>query len=125
MGNATSLFNFMRNVGGSVGIATATTLISRYTQKNIGILNAHVNATSPQAQQMLEMFRSLFLSRGADAVTATKQAYASIAGVVARQATMLSFVGVFRLLAGIFLLMIPLLLLLKRPKHSTGPVAAH
>jgi DHA2 family multidrug resistance protein len=125
MGNATSLFNFMRNVGGSVGIAIATTLVSRYTQKHINILGAHVTATNPEAQQRLAMFRSMFMSKGADAVTATRQAYAAVFGMIERQSTMLSFVDVFRELAGIFLLMVPLLLLLKRPKHPTGPIAAH
>src|SRR5437879_5351413 len=38
MGNATSLFNLMRNIGGSVGIAIATTLISRKAQQNINVL---------------------------------------------------------------------------------------
>jgi DHA2 family multidrug resistance protein len=125
MGNATSLFNFMRNVGGSVGIAIATTLVSRHTQQHINILGANVNSTNPQAQQTLEMFRSMFLSRGADMATATKQAYAAVFGMVAKHATMQSFVDVFRLFAGIFILMLPLLFLMKRPKHSAGPVAAH
>jgi DHA2 family multidrug resistance protein len=125
MGNATSLFNFMRNVGGSVGIAIATTLVSRYTQQHINILGAHVTATNPQAVRTLDTFRAMFMSRGADLATATRQAYAAVFGIVAKQATMLAFVDTFRLLAGIFILMIPLLFILKRPKHGAEPVAAH
>ena len=38
MGNATSLFNVMRNIGGSIGIAGVTTIVARQTQKNINVL---------------------------------------------------------------------------------------
>src|SRR6201999_1555185 len=51
MGNATSLFNLMRNLGGSVGIATVAMLNTRYQQKSTAILVEHVNATSPPARQ--------------------------------------------------------------------------
>ena len=45
MGNATSLFNLMRNLGGSVGIASLTMLNTRYQQKYISILGSHVTPT--------------------------------------------------------------------------------
>src|SRR5664279_70272 len=32
MGNATGIFNLLRNIGGSVGIAVAATLLQRYSQ---------------------------------------------------------------------------------------------
>jgi len=44
---------------------------------------------------------------------------------VARQAAMISFVTIFRLLGVLFLLLLPLLLLMKRPRTGGGPVAAH
>ena len=47
MGNATSLFNLMRNLGGSIGIAMTGTLLARKQQAYINVLGAHVNAYSP------------------------------------------------------------------------------
>src|SRR5207247_10843753 len=44
MGNATSIFNLMRNLGGSVGIATIATMLSRNPQTQYNILDAHVSA---------------------------------------------------------------------------------
>ena len=47
--------------------------------------------------------------------TATKRAYAALFGMVQRQAAMVSFVGLFQLLGIVFLLLVPLVLLMKRP----------
>src|SRR5258708_22313447 len=52
MGNATSLFNLMRNIGGSVGIAVTGTMIARNQQKVTATLGAHVSLYDPGAQQM-------------------------------------------------------------------------
>jgi DHA2 family multidrug resistance protein len=123
MGNATSMFNLMRNIGGSMGIAAATTYLERRTQMHINILGAHVNPYNPESQQMLENIRQALMARGADFATATKQAYAALFGMVQQQAAMLSFLDTFKLLGAIFLLMLPLLLMMKKPKHH-GPGAA-
>ena len=124
MGNATSIFNLMRNIGGSVGISYVTTRVARSSQTNTNILGAHISAGSPAAQQMLEAARQGFMARGMDAYTASRQAYAAVFGMVQQQAAMVSFVSAFRLLGIIFLLMVPLILLMKRPRHTAGAGAA-
>jgi DHA2 family multidrug resistance protein len=125
MGNATSLFNLMRNLGGSVGIAAATTMISRSSQLFVNRLGVHVNPYDPQTQMMLEQMRGHFLSRGADMVTATRQAYAAVNGVVQQQAALLAYLNEFKIFGAIFLFMLPLILLMKRPGQKSGPVAMH
>ena len=125
MGNATSLFNLMRNLGGSVGIAVATTMISRRAQQNINVLGANVTSYDPSTRRMLDGLKAIMMARGADLATATDRAHAMLFGLVARQATMLAFVGVFRLLALIFLLMLPLLLIMQTPRHRRSDVAMH
>src|SRR5258706_1551064 len=64
MGNATSIFNLMRNLGGSIGIAAVTTLIARNQQINMNTLGANITNGNPQVQSSLEMLRRLFVSRG-------------------------------------------------------------
>jgi MFS transporter, DHA2 family, multidrug resistance protein len=125
MGNATSLFNLMRNIGGSIGIAVTGTMLSRHRTSVGAVLGEHVTAYDPTSQAMLARMQGAFMAAGADAVTATNRAYAAMAGMVARQAAMISFVTIFRLLGVLFLLLLPLLLLMKRPKTRGGPVAAH
>jgi DHA2 family multidrug resistance protein len=46
-------------------------------------------------------------------------------GMVQRQAAMVSFVGLFQLLGILFLALLPLVLLMKRPRGGGGPMAAH
>ncbi len=125
MGNATSIFNLMRNIGGSMGIAASTTMLERITQKNINILGAHVTPYSPQAQQMFENMRAALMARGSDYATATKQAYAAVWGMVQQQSSMLAFSHTFWLLAILFLAALPLLFLMKRPTHRGGGMPAH
>jgi DHA2 family multidrug resistance protein len=124
MGNATSIFNLMRNIGGSIGIAASTTMVARSKQVNINILGANVNPFNPQTRAMLEGLRNAFMGEGKDVATATRQAYAALFGMVQRQAAILAFLEAFRILGFIFLLVAPLLLLMKKPT-TRGQVAAH
>ena len=124
MGNATSIFNLMRNLGGSVGIAGVTTLVARHQQTNLNNLSGDVSAGSVRVQALVQAFRSWFMFRGANAVTATRRAYDAMWGMVRQQAAMLSFNQVFWLLGILFLLMLPLVFLMRRPARR-GQIAAH
>ncbi|HEY1206254.1 MAG: DHA2 family efflux MFS transporter permease subunit [Bryobacteraceae bacterium] len=125
MGNATSIFNLMRNIGGSTGIAAATTFLERRTQAQINLLGAHVTPYSGAARQMLQGARSTLMASGANSVTATQQAYGMVFGSVERQAAMLAFLETFRLLGLVFLVLLPFLLLMRRPAQRGGPPPAH
>jgi DHA2 family multidrug resistance protein len=125
MGNATSLFNLMRNIGGSIGIATTGTMIARDQQRVTATLGSHVSAYDPASQNMFLQLRAAFVAAGSDAVTATERAYAAMFGMLQRQAAMVSFVGLFQLLGVVFLLLIPLVLLMKRPGGRAPAAGAH
>jgi MFS transporter, DHA2 family, multidrug resistance protein len=125
MGNATSLFNLMRNIGGSVGIAATGTMLARDAQSTTALLGANITPFNPAAQTMLAQMKNAFIAAGADAVTATNRAYAALFGVVQRQATMMSFVTIFQLLGVMFFALVPLVLLMKRPKAGGHVEAAH
>jgi len=124
MGNATSIFNLMRNIGGSVGIALTDTWVVRLTQQNINLLGRHVNPLNPEAQMRFEQLRSWLTLHGGGPGWAARQAYALLFGAVQQQATMLAFNRVFAGLGLAFVIMIPLILLLRRPRHQR-PLAAH
>jgi DHA2 family multidrug resistance protein len=125
MGFATSLFNLMRNIGGSVGIAITATMLQRQT-KVIGTrLGEHISATDPTTQATVTQMMNGFMAAGADSVTATGQALKAMQGLLIREASMVSFVMLFRLLGVIFLLMIPLVFIMRRPKGRAAPVDVH
>jgi MFS transporter, DHA2 family, multidrug resistance protein len=121
IGNATSLFNLMRNIGGSIGIAMTGTMLVRNQQVTTSTLGTHVSAYDPTTQAMFARIRDGFMASGSDVTTATRRAYAALFGMVQRQAAMVSFIEIFQLLGILFLVLTPLVLLMKRPKR--GPVA--
>src|SRR5262249_12763216 len=92
MGYATSLFNLMRNIGGSVGIAVTGTMLARSSRATTTILGSNVTPYDPATQSMLAQMKGAFMAAGADAATATSRAYAAMFGLVQRQAAMVSFV---------------------------------
>ena len=72
--NATALFSVVRNVGGSAGVAISTTLLSRRAQTHQSALVAHVNIWDPETAERLRQWTDHFVARGADTVTAGRQA---------------------------------------------------
>lgn len=121
MGNATSIFNLLRNIGGSIGIAGVTTILERVGQNHITTLRAHVTRFDTHSLSLLDGLQSHLQARGMPSTVAAKQAYVMLYGMVARQASMLSFVQVFRILACVFLLLLPLLLIMRRPPRALEP----
>jgi DHA2 family multidrug resistance protein len=122
MGNATSLFNLVRNLGGSIGISAVNTIQLRRAQMNVNVLGSHVNPYNSSATQMLSALQRMFMSKGADVVTAAHQAREIVFRMVEQQASMLAYNTVFRLLGGLFLLLIPFIFLMNRPPSNSGVV---
>jgi DHA2 family multidrug resistance protein len=115
----------MRNLGGSIGIAATSTMLARYQQANVNVFGAHVDAYSPATQRAFEAARQGFLAAGADAATATQRAYAALFGMLTQQSAMVAFVTLFRLLGMIFIVLVPAILLMRRPSGRSGPAGAH
>ncbi|HYX51982.1 MAG TPA: DHA2 family efflux MFS transporter permease subunit [Candidatus Limnocylindrales bacterium] len=122
MGNATSLFNLMRNIGASIGIASVTTIFARQNQRHVNDLGAHVTQFDETARRMLQNIQGAIMSGGGDAPTALKKAYAAVFGMVQQQAAMMSYIDVFFILAVMFIACLPLIFLMKKPgKRGGGP----
>ena len=124
-GYATSLYGVMRNIGSSMGVSFVTTWVARRSQLHQNILVAHVTPGSPQAQQFLDQARQLFLHAGADWTTATHQAQAELYAMVQQQASLLSFIEVFRLMGILFFAVIPLMLLMRRGTEKGEAPISH
>ena len=124
MGNATSMFNLLRNLGGGIGIAGVSTLVARYTQKHINVLGSHVTAYSPQTRALMQHFGG-GMAPGSGGGTGARKGLAAMFGMIERQATMLSYIDVFQLLAVIFIVMVPLVMLMKKPSHAVKPAPVH
>ena len=123
MGNATSLYNLMRNIGGSFGIATAATMMERSGQKYTNILVSDITPFGLRSQQLLDQMSTAAMAGGSDAVTAAQRAEAMAFGMVQRQATMLSYINLMRLFGILFILCIPLVPFARPPRAGTSKPA--
>jgi DHA2 family multidrug resistance protein len=115
----------MRNIGGSVGIAMVTTIVTRVTQSNTAEMVRNVTQFNPAANSMFAAARAAFIARGSDPVTATQQAQAAVFGTVQQQAAMLANIHAFRFLGIMFLLVTPLILLMKKPSGKGEAPMGH
>ena len=115
MGNATGIYNLMRNIGGSVGIATVTTMLVRGSQIHQSTLAA--DAGSSLASGLARGLQARLFSQGADMVTAQHKALGMIYRSVQQQSALMAYADNFRLIAILALACIPLLLLFQRVKR--------
>ncbi|HET9802181.1 MAG TPA: DHA2 family efflux MFS transporter permease subunit [Candidatus Acidoferrum sp.] len=116
----TGIINLARNIGASVGIATVTTMLERRTQAHTARLIEHVNPFSLAYHRVLAGFTATFASGGSSGPDAASRAAGAVYGVVQRQAAMLAFLDNFKFLGIVFLIVLPVLLLLKRPKGAVN-----
>jgi len=121
----TGIINLARNIGASVGIATVTTLLQRRTQVHQSQLTEHVNGYSAAYRNMLNGTQTRLVSAGSGLAQASAQAHGMIYNTVQRQAAMLAFLDNFKMLGVVFLAVVPVLLLLKKPKARSGNVPVH
>ena len=115
----------MRNIGASMGISAVEAMQFRRMQAHINVLGEHVTASNPAAQQTIAGIQHGLMAKGIDPVAAARQAHGAVWGIVLRQASMLAYNDTFRLLGGMFLIMLPLLFLMKKPRGGKGPPMAH
>ena len=120
----TGIINLARNVGASVGIATVTTMHApEETQVHQARLAEHVNIFSAAYRNMENGLTTRLISAGQGLSQATAHAQGMIYGIVQQQAAMLAFIDDFKMLGITFLVVIPALLLLRKPRPgSSAPV---
>jgi MFS transporter, DHA2 family, multidrug resistance protein len=121
---ASGLINLARNVGGSVGISFATTMLARRAQFHQQELTGQISQGNGKFEAMLHSATRMLTAHGSSAYEASRQAYGLIAGMVGQQATMLAYIDDFWLVGVCVVLMIPLIFLMKKVKPG-GPIAVH
>lgn len=116
MANASGIYNLLRNLGGSFGVAFVTTMLARRAQfhqsrlaENLTPFNTNYQTTASQTAEFMQQ-------RGLDSATAQHTGLASIYQELLRQASMMSFNDVFHLLSIFLTLTLPLLFIMRREK---------
>jgi DHA2 family multidrug resistance protein len=122
LGNATGLYNLMRNLGGSIGIAFVTTMLARGAQVHQALMVGHLAPDNPAFRQQFEAAHKL-LANHTDPVTASRQAYNAVYSLLDQQAHLLAFVDNFFIFGALALITMPLIFLFKRVSAPIKPVA--
>jgi DHA2 family multidrug resistance protein len=121
----TGIINLARNVGASVGIATVTTMLDRRAQVHTARLTERINDLSAAYHNMMNGIQLSLVSAGSTAAHATAQAHGMIYSTIERQAAMLAFLDNFKMLGVTFLAVIPILVLMKKPRMRPGGAPVH
>jgi MFS transporter, DHA2 family, multidrug resistance protein len=124
MGNATSIFNLIRNLGGSFGVAFVTTMLARREQYHQAHMVANLTPYDTQYQMAVQQGTQALQIRGLEATQAELGSLANIYHEMLRQASMLSFNDSFYLVFMIMLLVLPMVLIMRAGKVA-GPPGMH
>jgi DHA2 family multidrug resistance protein len=117
MGNATGMYNLLRNIGGSVGIAISATMLARLAQFYQANLVGHINPYNPLLQFRLEELKQAAVLKGIDAVAAHRASLEMLYRIVQQQAGMLAYNYIFWIIGLAFLAVVPLIFLLRKPVY--------
>ena len=118
--NGTGLFNLMRQLGGSVGIALSATLLQRFQAIHRVDLIAYVTPYAEAARERLALIQGRLAAVGTPPGLVEAKALKILDLQVTKQAMMLSFEQLFLLFAAVFVLSLPLLLLMHKSKGMPG-----
>jgi len=115
---ATGLYNLVRQLAGSIGMAIAATQLTRGTNMFRAFLVENITEFRDATTERLQAMGAMFMNTGSDFVTARQKALRLLEEMIMGHARMLSFNRIFFLLACLFLLAIPLVFLLRGFRHT-------
>jgi DHA2 family multidrug resistance protein len=125
MGNATAIFNLLRNLGGSFGVAFVTTLLARREQFHQFRLAEHLTPMGRDLQTAVSQIQQFFQFQGATSPVPGQGVVGVIYKNLLRQAAMLSFNDCFFVLSIMIMLVLPFVLLMKRGEGSFSGSGVH
>ena len=125
IGNASGLFNLMRNVGGSIGISIAQTLLTRREDVHQNEIINYVPSSGANFQSSLQQTTHALSSTHFGPANAGSPAAATLYQELQRQASLWAFVDVFRWLSLLCFFCVAVVWFLRRVKPGSAPAGAH
>ncbi len=125
IGNASGLYNLLRNIGGSIGISIVNTIVIRHQQIHRTELSHSLTAANVGLYGRLQAMQHFLMAQGASASVAAERAYALLDRALEGQARLWSYVDDFRYMALVCFLCIPIVLALKKTVGKRGISAGH
>ncbi len=125
MGNATGIFNLLRNLGGSFGVAFVTTMLARRAQFHQVHLVEHLTPLDRNFQGVLPQISQSLQERGFLSTFSEQGSLGAIYHQLVREASMLAFNDVFYFLSFMMMLILPLVLLMKKGNDGAPGAGIH
>jgi DHA2 family multidrug resistance protein len=123
-GSASAMFNMMRNLGGSIGIAVLETFVTKREQFHSSIITARVSMFDEATRQRIASLQAHFLAAGnSDPVAAWHDAVVQIGRTIRDQSYLLAYSDAFGLMGAALLLALATALAMR--KSSSGGAGAH
>jgi MFS transporter, DHA2 family, multidrug resistance protein len=125
IGNASGLYNLLRNIGGSIGISVVNTIVARHEQLHRNELAGSLDPGRVEVRGALGGIQQYLGSQGASPATATQRSYGLLSGTLTSQARLWSYVDDFRYMALVCFACVPIVFALKKSVGRGRPGAAH
>jgi DHA2 family multidrug resistance protein len=125
IGNASGLYNLLRNIGGSIGISVVNTIVSRHEQIHRNELAGSLSPARVTVHGSLLGTQQYLRTRGASPADALHQSYGLINQSLTGQARLWSYVDDFRYMALMCFFCVPIVFLLKKAVRKGPAGAAH
>ncbi len=123
MGYATSITALMRNIGGGLGISAVTTLVARREQFHQDTLAAHITSFSPLTAPILSELHQRLAQFGVNFTGAGRHALQLLYDILLKQSAVLSYLDAFRFLTFLFVVVSPVVWLMRKPVHKSDQSA--
>lgn len=124
IGNASGLYNLLRNIGGSIGISVVNTIVARHEQIHRNELAASLSPGRIEVQGALGGMQQYLSAQGASPTTALQRAYGLINVTLDSQARLWSYVDDFRYMALVCFACVPIVFGLKKAVGMKGRISA-
>jgi DHA2 family multidrug resistance protein len=125
MGNATAIFNLLRNLGGSFGVAFITTILARRAQFHQARLIEHLTPFDRNMQVVVPQISEFLRQKGVPPPFLDQGSLGVIQGELLRQAAMLSFNDAFYLLSIMMAVVLFFVPLMKKGEEDVSMSGMH
>jgi len=122
---ASSILNVSRNLGGSIGVSIAGTLLAENTQVHQAYLTDHLVPSSPAVQAAVQHATATLAGQGLPPPAAASAAYGLLGQTITQQATLLAYIDVFWGYALLAAVLVPVAFILLRPAEGRAPAGVH
>lgn len=122
-GSASALFNMMRNLGGSIGTALASTIVTQREQFHSARIGEHVSASEPVVRQWLAEAAQHLHHAGATSWSASQQALQLLSQKIRLEAYVMAFNDAFEFVAVVMFVAIAMTFILKKPHGELSAAA--